>query len=274
MKNYILDEREKPTPALLQLLQLCEVPHENTLESIIVQTQIKWCQLGKERWELEERYPEKKAEALTLLKKLGCIDAVHPSQSHYTYGILLGASRAGMQSRIETLIEEWKKGVRFDTLILLTGKRPLTAWENPTETLQTEADLFLDLLEHADLPQELKNSPRILINTPMQIAKGGAVRRPNAADTIMAWLDEYHPTPGPCLIFANQPFVGYFEAVFKIFLPDTFAYEVVGKKANENAQLALFLDNLARWLYQVSMALLHKSEKITTERTENTEMSK
>lgn len=86
----------------------------------------------------------------------------------------------------------------------------------------------------------------------MQTAKGGSIRRPNTADTIMSWLTT-NPEPGSLLVFANQPYVGYFEAVFNTFLLDSFSTEVIGGEASEGAPLALFLDNLARWLYQANL---------------------
>lgn len=159
MQQYILDSDKKPTSALIELLTLFDLPHENTLESIIVQTQTHWLQPGKERWELEELYPEKKSEAIPLLERLGCVDATSPTKNHYTYGVVPGARLSSMQARLEALIAEWKRGVRFDTLVLLTGQRPLGEIEVVQETLKTEADALLYLLENMDLPEDLKRFP-------------------------------------------------------------------------------------------------------------------
>lgn len=243
MEAYLIDQNAKPQPALLELLQLLHVPHDGTLDSIVRATQTAWYQAGKERWELEERYPGKLDLAFPILRKLGCVDSIFAKKKKYDYALLLGGHVSRMKRRIALLVQEWKRGVRFDKIVLLTGARPL----DPSEELScaTETEAFLALL---DLPAEMKKVPLQVIDTPMQTAKGGGQRRPNTADTLMAWLLS-KPKPGSCIAFGDQPFVGYFESVLKTFLPSAFSVEVIGLET-EPYPLALFFDNLARWLYQ------------------------
>ncbi len=243
-KDFLVDENNKPKEALVELLDLCNLRYEKSLESIVQVTQKSWYQPGKERWEFEERYSEKKEEALPLFQKLGCIDPVNAKENSYEYGILMGGLTSRMQGRINHLISEWKRGVRFKKLVILTGERRLIDEELPTSTIKTEVAMLLHLLENAHLPKELISLPCSLINSPMQGDK-----RPTTIDTVKAWLLE-EPKPGTCLVFANQPFVCYFDAVLKSYLPASFQVETVGSVADLDLPLSVYLDNLARTLYQ------------------------
>ena len=72
---------------------------------------------------------------------------------------------------------------------------------------------------------------------------------PNRSDTFKLWLNE-KSLPDSILAFSNEPYVGYEHAVFKTLIPKEFSIETVGPKANVIMSVDVFLDNLARWLYQ------------------------
>ncbi len=71
----------------------------------------------------------------------------------------------------------------------------------------------------------------------------------NRSATFKLWLNE-KSLPDSILAFSNQPYVGYEHAVFKTLIPKEFSIETVGPKANAIMSVDVFLDNLARWLYQ------------------------
>ncbi len=230
------------TPALSELLVLTETPQAETLSALVEITQKYWYQPGKERWQFDTRYDDKKEQAWPLLSRLGCIDKVSARKMHYDYAILLGGYTPRMQDRIQLLIQEWQRGVRFKQLVMLTGERPLDRDTEPS-VLNTETEMLLYLWAQADLPHELRHATLTVINVPMKKT------RPTIIDTIVDWLKRA-PSAGSCLIVANQPFVGYFDVVFRTYLPDTFTIETIGGAADASLPLSVFLDNIARCLYQ------------------------
>lgn len=244
-KVFLFNEKKQPTRALLRLLDLCGISHQGTLESILSAIQQAWYQRDLERWQFAGRFEEKKDTALEILKELGCIDRVIATRLHYLYGILLGGYTPRMLERVGLLGDEWRRGVRFDHLVVLIGERPLDPATEPLSPLiQHETDMLLHLLKEADLPSELRKIPLKLVNVKMKSTK-----RPNTLDTIVAWLKD-DPQPGTCLIFADQPLLGYFDAVFRTYLPSDFSIETIGGAADQQLLLAVFLDNLTRSLYQ------------------------
>ncbi len=243
-RRAFLIDNNKPTPALTELLSLLDIPSNSTLPSLVQATQKAWYQPGKERWQFEKRYVDKKEQAWPLLIQLGCIEKVSASKMHYEYALLLGGYAPRMQERIQFLIQEWKRGVRFNQLVMLTGERPLDPeHEKGTSSLNTETEMFLYLWSQADLPQSLRQTPLLIVNAPMTNT------RPTTLDTIKEWLKQ-SPAPGSCLIVSNQPFNGYFDAVFRTYMPTTFTLETIGNVADPELPFAVFLDNLARCLYQ------------------------
>src|ERR1700722_10221068 len=124
-KTFLVGKQGEPKPALTELLTLLHERSESTLPSIVKTTQENWFQRGKERWQFEERYTDKKEAAWPLLTRLGCIEKVGATKMQYDYLLLLGGYPSRMQDRIQFLIQEWNRGVRFKQLVMLTGERPL-----------------------------------------------------------------------------------------------------------------------------------------------------
>jgi len=251
--SFIIDAHEKPREALIDLLKLLKIPFAPSLSGVIDATQVAWIQWGKERWQFEERYPEHKENAIPLLQQLGCIDAVPASQSQYDYALVLGGYAPRVQQRIDFLADCWKKGVRFRKVVFLTGERFLDReTEQYALPLKTETELMRFLWDVSDLPQSLKEVTLEVVNTPRQMDSKGNLKRPNTGDTILEWL-KAQPAAGKCLAISNQPFVGYHDAVLRTCLPAEFSIETIGNEVDKNLQLSVFLDNLARWLYQETL---------------------
>lgn len=225
-------------PATQKLLALFDVSEDEVEQQ--------WLQARKERWEMHCSLENKLEIALPTLKEIGCVDAVHAPLEHYDYALVLGAIGPVMQLRLDYLYEEWKRGVRFDQIVLLSGRRDLDPkMEMIPEGAQFETDLFLHLFDR----HPLKNlASHLVIDSPKQQLEDGTWRRPTTQSTIEEWL-KTSPTPGKCLAASSQPFVGYQEAVIKSILPSTFDVDGVGSEITYPYSLAIYLDNIAKWLY-------------------------
>ena len=108
---------------------------------------------------------------------------------------------------------------------------------------------MLHLWENAQIPEKMRQIPYLLIDAPRQEKADGTSTRPNTKDTLIEWLKK-NPAPGKCLFISNQPFSGYQDSIARTVIPPTFSIETIGVEANQKLGIAIFLDNLARWIYQ------------------------
>lgn len=252
-RSDLLTLNNTAQPALLQLLHVLKVDCENDHNSIVASTQESWLQIGKERWEFEPKEEEQKTILLPLLRELGMIDGIHAQNCHYDYALIHGGLYSRVQDRIDCLIQEFEKGVRFNQVILLTGQRYLDSHlEERDLPFPVETDMMLFLWENAPIPNTMRTIPVTLIDAPRLMRSDGTSSRPGTKETLLTWL-ETKPHPGTCLFISNQPFCGYQDAVARTHLPSSFTVETIGKKA-ENTRICVYLDNLARWLYQEKQA--------------------
>ena len=233
---------------LLEIFNALEVPLQDTsLKGLADAAQENWRQSG-ERWDFEERYNGK--EIVPLLKKTGCFETKYAKDNHYKYGLVLGATLPSVRKRIDFLIKEWNRGVRFEKIVFLTGQRPLNEkLESSKEFLhgtlpKNETEVMLFVWNEVDLPKELKALPLEVIDAPPI----PPLERPTTQSTIEAFL-KTQPTEGKCLAFSNQPYIGPQHATLKHFLPRSLPIETVGPLGGESLPASILLDNLARWLY-------------------------
>jgi len=273
---YILGSDGNPSLGLLDLLSATDIQHDGTLAGIVKATQFSqdeggWLRTqGKERWEVKEVFSEKREQLMAMFGKLGVIQEKEPVSMCYDYAVIFGAIVHRVRSRLQHLVELWKKGVRFGSIVVLTGQRPLDPnLESPKELLNknntmfpfkhewqltgnlptTETGMAKLVFEQSPLPVEWDNFSILFIDTPMQQTLSDKLRRPSAQDTITNWF-KTNPRPGSILAISNQPYVNYFDTVFRCFIPDTFSSETVGKVASSKETTSTLLDNMARWLYQ------------------------
>ena len=151
------------------------------------------------------------------------------------------------------LVEEWNRGVRFDTIVFLTGQRPL----HPTKEKQfkgTETTMMLQTWDETEMPKALRDLPLIVVDAPPLPERG----RPTTESTIYAWLEQ-KPDPGSSLFFSNQPYVNYQQVVIQSLLPRSFKVETVGPKGGENLPTSVLLDNVGKWLYWKNISLNRSS---------------
>ncbi len=301
--SLLVDENAHPKVPLSQLLFLLNVPHENTLDSIVAATQKRWLQTGKERWEFQELEEEKKQQLIPLFEQIGLFDESRASFNEYDYALVYGGFYSRVQQRIQHLIKEYERGIRFNEVILLTGQRYLDPNTNEKSLpFRTETEMMLFVWENSNMPQGLRDIPMRVIDAPRLdggastptekfsgvrlrqspgieiVEEGGSIaeiqppssttqarelsrqpnprefssqgtRRPGTKETLIEWL-ESQPEPGRCLFISSQPFCGYQDSVARTYLPSSFEIETIGPNADEEIAVSIFLDNLARWLYQ------------------------
>jgi hypothetical protein len=266
--NDLLFTQEKtPTQTLKTVLDITNIQTNNSIEEIVAKTQKEWLRPpNKERFEIEtDTYANKKDLLLPLFKKLEMIDAITPIEKKYRYAIVLGALLPRIQKRISYLISLWNSGVRFDAVVFLTGQRtldktleiPLLKTEGKTP--ETETDMVKIVYQTAIMPNEMRAVPVIFVD-----AKTKDNKRPTTGDTVNAWLT-HNPPPGSCLVVSNQPYVHYQEEVLKTLLPETFTIECIGDEVDDNEKVmtAVYLDTLARWLYQRNLRFMVILKSIT-----------
>lgn len=210
------------------------------LEKITDCPSMGWIQQG-ERWTFENWMEDKREEILPYFVEMGYFDERHASENRYTYGVVLGSLHASVTRRMAFLVEEWKRGVRFEKIVFLTGQRKLHPEKEPFDHLEMEVDMMKWAWEQMDVPAELRALPLIVVD-----AKPHPFRkRPNTMLTVERWLQD-HPKPGSCLIFSCQPYLNYQEQILKMVLPSTFTVETVGPAGGSTYPLSVLLDTAAR----------------------------
>jgi len=227
------------------LLTALHIPHAPTKESINTACQQHLLRpAGLERWQIADPLASRRAELMPYFKALGLCDAVTPPRaiSDYDYLIILGTTT----EPVHELMEEVGRlladaGRKKPQVVLLTGERPLDPSHEdmaygPTEDVMMEA-VYREY--------GLERYAYRVIRSPMK----GAVR-PNTDDTVYAWLAT-NPQPGRCLVVTVQPLVLRQGAVVATLLPKDFLVDTVGVAAHEDEPMVLYLDELARTVYQM-----------------------
>jgi hypothetical protein len=230
------EEQNKALNKILAQFDLKDASREEICE--------RWLQLGKERWHYDARYEEMNSTLWPLFEDAGMIHAIYPQQNCYDYLLVHGALLSRIEERWQYACSLWEKGVRFKTIVFLSGKRFIlpseqTRVEDPSIT--TEADLTKWVYAHSPLPIGIEKVPVIFIDA--DASEG--FERPRTIETVQAWL-ALHPQPGSCLAISNQPYVEYQHAVFSLLLPDAYSLETVGSAVQEPHKMAILLDTLGK----------------------------
>lgn len=270
--DFVLTNQNKPTAELQELLDLLQIKYNGSFDSLVKETQANWLrQAGKERWQVAEVHDKLQQQILQSAEKLGLMHEIAPTQTNYDYALILGATLSRVRSRIAYLASQWKKGIKFDTLILLGSERALDAsietadhlvdtnnkdlairadWKFDGNLPKTEYEMILFVFEQADIPLEMRSLPIKFINAPNFKNADGSLRRATTGDTIQEWLKE-SPKPGSCLFISSQPYVAYQDSVVRTYVPASFGLiETCGAQSRSNVRNAEILDTLARIIYQ------------------------
>lgn len=199
-----------------------------------------WIKSG-DRWTFRDEFEESRTEIVALLDQMGWFETKQATKMHYKYGVVLGALQPSVEKRINHLIEEWNRGVRFETIVFLTGNRPLHP-EKEAAFSGTETDMMLATWESSPLPKDLRALPLVVIDAPPLPERG----RPTTESTLYAWLEE-NPLPGSALFFSSQPYVQYQDAIIQAVLPQTFISETIGPEGGKTLPTSVLLDTVGKW---------------------------
>jgi hypothetical protein len=160
-----VDQEGDLHPALLSLCQLTNVERGDSfgLEEVVVRTQRHWLRKhGTERYELANGpWEAHREEILTHLRPLNVIHHVKAEITNTPYDIVIfhGAMAFSVKIRLEFLIAEYRRGIRFKQVVLLTGDRPLNSLREAEFIglgLQTEAEIVQYLwYNNSGLPEDI-----------------------------------------------------------------------------------------------------------------------
>lgn len=242
------------------LMQKLKMPACSTLQQCVALTQAAWLRpAGSERWNIKESSPELQALLMPYFKDLQLVDAIYPTKSHYTYGVLHGAVLLDFRDTIKFLRDLWLQGIRFDHIVLLSGERILDQYQELDLLVRegvalqdlpaTETEMMVKEFEQAELPAALLTLSRTLVAAPYVVRENSTIKRPTTADTLHTWL-QHNPKPGTVLAFSNQPCCIYQHVVARTILPTYFLVETVSDKVSERVFVGEYLDTLTRTLYQ------------------------
>lgn len=262
---FIFDQDLHPKQAVKKIISELSIGPAQSAEELFDTARKLIRQQGKERWQVEEiNLPtEAKATILDNLEVVGMVKERRPAAQEYEYAIVLGGIASSVYKRFSYLAKLWREGVRFKSIVILTGDRDLDpVIESPEELhaickhaikdtitrLTNETGMMVFILQEMDIPQEMRNIPCTVIDTPKQPDGNGGLRRPNTLDTVAAWLAT-NPHPGTYFAVSNQPVVLYQELVLLRALPEGFKGMAVGPEAPGNAKLCIYLDSLARTIH-------------------------
>lgn len=274
--RLLFDEDLKPRDTLLQLLQLLNMPSTcQDLPEINAWAQKNLLRQG-ERWEAQPlTFEPLRPQIKPLLMHLGFVEETAPNFNTYQGALVHGALLGRLRLRLSYLVELWKQGIRFKDLYFLTGERPLilpyedraaffndrlsslkirSDWQEPAILPQTEKEMVELIWEQSDIPQEMRQQVAVyFISAPMKTASiGQKLLRPDTEDTVALWL-ETNPAPGSYLAVTNAPYTNRQDLVIRTLSPKGYTFDTVGSEASPQEKMAIFLDELARYIFQISL---------------------
>lgn len=232
------------SPQFLKLLELTGICEKGFFKKMIEETQKKWYQSG-ERWDFHDKFEKEAAEILPLIDEMGLFDEKRASFTAYDYCFVLGGLLGNVEKRFTFLIEEYNRGINFETLVFLTGQRPLDfpVEKLPEESITTETEMMNFVWNHIrNLPEGLKTLKPIIVDAPALPVKG----RPTTESTVIEWL-ETKPKPGKVLCVSSAPYIGYQNSVVTSLLFPDFQVDTIGCFSNKDVSLSVLIDDLAKW---------------------------
>ncbi len=275
--RLLFDENYQPRVKLLKLLKVVGMEPLNESEEAVVKIN-NWAQKNLlrqgERWqEQTSRFEELRPKIRPLLNELGFVDASYPHFKEYQGAIVHGGLLPRVRLRLQYLIEQWKQGVRFSHIYFLSGERPLEAqyenqntfmddsesllkirkgWLKPLEFPKTESEMTQLVLEQSEIPEDMRKEVEVhFINAPMKKdPKSERLIRPTTDDTVETWLKAL-PPQGRYLAITNAPYTNRQDLVVRAIAPSEYGFDTVGPGSSEQEKTAIFLDELARFIFQI-----------------------
>lgn len=182
------------------------------LESLSKIAQKRWLRpAGTERWDLQDSpiLKEHRNDILRLLKTLGFVDQVKPTQREYDCVLLLGATDVHLLKRIQYLNKLWDEGVRYQKVYFLSGgtkiQNDLHCFTDIDSSLnvklETDTALIMEIYQtiHVDHGRKIEVIP--IVASKKQL-------RANTEDTLKAWLEEKQKAKSVLVNIFRQCFSG------------------------------------------------------------------
>lgn len=241
-----------PMQRLLQALGAKGIDNSNAL---LEYASLHWKRPdSKERWQIEEKYADQRDQLLPIFADLGLVNEVLPTQKSYDFAVLHGALTQTMERRFSFLVQQFKNGVRFKQIVVLSGHRILDAQlEIPylakkaaamsAPVPKTEVEMIDFAWKNAAVPDAMRKLPFKIVDAK---AESGRARTP---DTVNEWMRS-GPKPGAILAITTQPFLRYQDLALKKALPQGFTLETCAPKAKDDISNAVYLDSLYRFLWE------------------------
>ncbi len=287
LRDQFVDEKGNLTENIITLLKLDNIYSEgdnlaSVQDKIITHWVASGAVQGKEHTDVVDS-PERekiRPEIIKIASSLGLFDEQKPSLQHYDYAICLGSFLDSVRNRLTQLVKLWQLGIRFDSLIFLTGERYLrkgpgqkddyadfinpaksplpfkSNWSPLPSPYETEYDMCMQIFEQVEIPQDMQKALEnkvIFVNAPK-----GEKTRPNTKDTYVTWIETYHPVPGTVLASSDPLFFSYQHLGAVLILDETFVIDTVAPRAPylilkiyEPSLATIVLDVIAKCLIEI-----------------------
>jgi len=274
--NPLFGGNNKPRLQTIELLQLVGMESLSDRESSLIEIN-NWAQKNLlrqgERWEKQvAQFEELGPRIKPLLTDLGFVVSEPPRLKEYQGVLLHGGFLKRTRARLAYAVKQWEEGIRFKHIYFLTGERPLESErENievflndsesplkirsdlklPAQFPSTEGEMTRLVWEQSEIPEEMRREVTVhFIIAPMKTdPKTGKRIRPTTDDTVYSWLEQSPPF-GAYLGITNCPYTNRQDLVTRTIAPEEYTFETIGPEADENEKMAIFLDEVARFIFQ------------------------
>ena len=274
---------------LLKSCGLCMEESHPSLAQAVAETQKAWVgvrlgQNNKERTDLKDTAERAALRSAvdTCANKLGLYNKREHVFPKYTYAVCHGAFLDGVRNNVAGIIKLWNDGVRFKSLVFLTGDRTLRkdredsvtkledgsgyplfkkGWKmGPDVKYDNEYDMVRLVWEQTELPEgmaaALKGSV-VFINAP----KPEGAERPGTKDTFREWL-KTNPECGTIIASGRSVLWPYQQLVGETALRGTgFALDTVSSEVSQSELdlykdriVSIVLDTFAKCLFEIQEA--------------------
>lgn len=253
---FIVDQK-KVTQPVIKLMELTDLNIPLSLDDAVFITQKNWLRKqDQERVDLLESNHKSLSMMKEQFERLGLTKTITPKKSEYDYVIILGAMYEPFKDRLHFL-EHLAKSINFKKLALLGSLRPLEREQELSPLLKSHAFLKLPMTEIEMMEELLKKSSIdvgnieiIRIASPMKRGPDNSLKRANTLDTVLDFKN-LKLKPGFALVISSQPHILRQELVVLSELKAPWQIETVGPKPPKDSPTDVYLDELARILYEL-----------------------
>jgi hypothetical protein len=282
-RHELIQENGKAVRVLLDFLNLFQVEHQGTIESINAAMQTHFIRKpGAERWDLVDPAEDRqlRPQAMKLLKRMGMVEAMPRIGVNIDYFLLFGATLSTMEKRFADFVSQYKTAtIECKSVVLLGGVRYLQPAEldslrqhkafsdflkdqHKTEASLTEADLWRFIWQTkatAALKAQFQESKHNLFFVNATDVNYGTNLRATTHAAIEAWLEDFKPAPGKCHANIEKPYGVRMEQILRYALEkyskeheftQYFSITWNSPAASDKLLLAVYKDELARAFYQ------------------------